>query len=376
VRRGPAGPPKKRNRRRNGRGKGAAGAYQTQYKNRNVRRGNTNSNFGQRGIMKRLPSFTEQISQPLSAQVWALFKSYSINPGQSALFPVASVECQQWQKYRFRKFCIIYEPLVNEYNTNNDGAGEIIIGFDPDAGDQAPTSFSQAVNSKPIARGRPCDKIVLQIPPQLLKAQMDAHFVRHGSLPGGSDIKTYDIGLVNISVVGCGTTGTTTLGNIYFCYELDLMVQQIQLNTAAPANNQVSWFQSTTAQTYTTATPATAANATASANGLTIVNTAGSMVPPPGNYLVDFEGSFSDSVSEAQTVIMDFQKNAASVYAATLTRPTFGTVGVVLGAGDIISVSGSVIVSANGTDAFTQRVTYTGAAGVLTGGTSCRWTAV
>jgi len=374
-------PRKKRNRRRNRSGKGSRSidANKTQYKNRNVRRGNTTSNFGRSGIMKRLPAFTEQVSQPLSSQAWASFASYSINPGQKAIFPVGSVECQQWQKYRFRRFCVIYEPLVNEYNTNNDGAGEIIIGFDPDASDQAPTTFTQAINSKPIARGRPCDKIVLDVPVSLLHNNLDAHFVRHGSLPGGSDIKTYDVGLVNISVVGSGTTGTTTLGNIYFCYELDLMVQQIALNTAAPANNQVAWFQNTTAITLTTAAPLTSlltlANSTVSTNGLSaVMAAAGDITLPTGNYIIDYWANFHDTANEGVIYAIQPQRNGVSMIVGTLNlhKTDAATAGSVTDA----SLAGSVFFSSDGVLPFTLKGQATGAAGTLTATGSVRITAV
>jgi hypothetical protein len=344
---------------------------QTKYTNRNVKRSSLVSNFGSGGDTKRLPRFTEQVSQPLSSVAWALFKSYSLNPGQVIQFPVGSVETQQWQKYRFRNFRVIYEPIVNEYNTNNDGAGEVIIGFDPDASDQAPTTYSQAVNMKPVARGRPCDKIVLIVPQYLLKGQNDAHFVRHAGLPGGSDIKTYDVGLINISVVGSGTTGSTVLGNIFFEYELDLICQQITLNTQAPVNNQVSFFQSTTAQTFVNTVATTSVNATASANGIVIVNTSGSMVPPVGNYIVDFGISGQDSADETFHVINDFKKNGTSVFTVSPPSQEVAPTNT-----ENVSVAGSAFVTANGTDAFTDVITMYGPAGILTGNTWVRWTAV
>jgi len=356
----------KRKRTRNRRGGG-----DTRFTHNNAPRMTMKSNFGSRGIRKVLPEFCEQISQPLSSQAWALFKSYSINPGQSSLFPVGSVECQQWQKYRFRYFRVIYEPIVVQFNTNNDAAGEIIIGFDPDASDQPPSSFSQAINMKPVARGRPCDKIVLDIPPSLLHGMLDAHFVRHGGLPGGSDIKTYDVGLVNISVVGSGTTGTTVLGNVFFCYAMDLITQQIAL-TGAPANNQVAWFQSSAPEAAVSTVGFNAALATASSNGLGIVNTAGSMVPPAGNYNVDFTGEGLNSVNEQTTVSLDFRKNGGSVYTPGNPR----TSGVGVAGAQEITVPGMVFVTANGTDAFTMHVALTGATGVLTYNGSVRWTAV
>jgi hypothetical protein len=347
---------------------------QTKFTNRNVKRSNLSSNFGSRNDVKRLPVFTEQVSQPLSSAAWALFQSYSLNPGQAVYFPVGSVECQQWQKYRFRSFRVIYEPIVNEYNTNNDGAGEIIIGFDPDASDQAPTTYAQAVNMKPVARGRPCDKIVLVIPQHLLKGQNDAHFVRHAGLPGGSDIKTYDVGLINISVVGSGTTGSTVLGNIFFEYELDLLSQQIALTTNSPANNAVSFFNSTGPETNTTTVPLQVLFATTKANGLNIINTAGSFVPPPGNYLVDATAAIEDTAAEAIAAQFIVKKNGTQVQQQYKGISNQGATGG--GAGQEYMLIQSVFVSCNGTDAITITSLIDGAAGTLTTVGTVRFTAI
>jgi len=350
---------KRRNRKR--RGGGAGG---TNFTNNNTPKMKMMSNFGSRGIRKVLPEFCEQISQPLSSQAWALFKSYSINPGQSSLFPVGSVECQQWQKYRFRYFKVIYEPIVVQYNTNNDAAGEIIIGFDPDASDQPPSSFSQAINMKPVARGRPCDKIVLDIPPSLLHGMMDAHFVRHGNLPGGSDIKTYDVGLVNISVVGSGTTGTTTLGNIFFCYALDLITQQIAL-TGAPANNQVSGFsQASTVTALASGNSSTLPLASVLTNGLNVVNAAGQLTPPVGNYLVSGEVVVA-TTGNSTAYIANIEKNSGGPLPGSVSvQNTFPS-----GAYPLQTLSiPPVYVSCNGTDTLELVTNVTFSTGAATAG--------
>jgi len=337
----------------------------TVFRNRNVTRQTMRiTNNGQRGLTKVCPPFCEQIGQPLSSQAWALFKSYSINPGQVATFPLGAQECINWQKYRFKWFKVVYEPIVNEYNTNNDGAGEVIIGFDPDASDQAPSTFSQAVNSKPVARGRPCDKIVLDVPVMLLHNNLDAHFIRHGNLPGGSDIKTYDVGLVNVSVVGSGTTGATTLGNLFFDYQLEILVQQAQLNTLAPANNQVSVFYSAGGEAITTATPYQPLIATVGvSNGLNAVNTAGSVVLPPGNYIID--ATFNLVAGTLITGISaEYMKNGAAYEASDQI--------LTIGAGAALVQTSlslpSLFYTSNGTDTLNLRIvgTFTGGNGFVT----------
>jgi hypothetical protein len=315
----------------------------------------------QKGDVKRLPQFVEQIGQPLSSQAWALFKSYNVNPGLAVTFPIGSAECVNWQKYQFRKLDLVYEPLVNEFNTNNDGAGEIILSFNPDASDSPPSTFAQAINRKPIARGRPCDNIRLSIPPSLLKSKTDAHFLRFNVPPGASDIKTYDIGLVDVSVVGCGTTGTTTLGNLFWQYELDVITQQ-QALTGPPTNFSVSQFASAAVAAPSTGVPTVLAFATATTNGLGVVNTAGSMVPPQGNFLINANVTCTAGTAFT-SLTLQILKNGANI--------TQGQV-ITIAAGAVLSsaaLTDSGYVTANGTDAFTVALTiaYTGAAGTYSG---------
>jgi len=178
--------------------------------------------------------------------------------------------------------------------------------------------------------------------------------------------------LINISVNGCGTNGTTNLGNVYFEYVLDLEEQQVALGTLAPANNQVAFFQSTGAQTYTTAVATTALNATASTNGLGIVNTSGSFVPPPGNYIIDTGIIALDNAAELLTVVSDIRKNNVSIYSV---RPPIQTDrDATTGPGVTVNASG--FIACNGTDTITQTITLTGAAGVLTADSWVRFLAV
>jgi len=346
-----------RPRRRRARGGRSGVPNQTRFQNKNVRRP-TMKMSTQRADTKRLPQFIEQIGQPLSSQAWALFKSYNVNPGIAATFPIGSAECVNWQKYRFRSLHLVYEPIVNEYNTNNDGAGEIILSFNPDASDTPPTSFAQAINRKPVARGRPCDNIRLTVPPALLHRQTDAHFLRFNVPPGASDIKTYDIGLVDVSVVGCGTTGTTVLGNLFWQYELDVITQQ-QALVGAPTNFSTSNFQSV-AIPAPNGVQTTVPVANVIQNGLGIVNTAGSLVPPAGNYMIDASTNIQGVITALTSMTLDIQKNGAS----TSTPNSYVTSAANLQTAGTLN-SMPVIVSANGTDAFTVTAffIYTGGAG-------------
>jgi len=273
------------------------------------------------------------------------------------------------KKYEFEFLEFYYKREVSEFATNGQ-VGKVMLSFDPDASDGPPSTKQNVEDSDPHVDGMPCENIILVVPPRMLKTLNDAHYVRPAGLPGGNDIKTFDVG--NLFVSTQGIVNNVEIGELHVRYRVRLSIPVLPNSVAAPANNSVSMFQSTSAQTFTTAVATTSLNATATTNGLNVVNTAGSMVPPIGNYLVTWEGTFVDSSSEAFAIVNDFKKNTVSTL---ISNNRFLSV-TSLGANQAVSLSGTAFVSANGTDAFTHTITLTGAAGTLTGSTTVVWTAV
>jgi len=299
-------------------------------------------------------------------------QQFAVNPGQAVTFPWLSAIAPKFEKYVFTKLEFYYKHEVSQFATAGT-TGKAILSFDYDAADAPPISKQQMLDTDPHMDKMPCQDFVLAI--DCREAFNNGpKYVRPGNVPGGSDIKMYDCGLLNYGASGT-VDATTKIGELHVRYTGWFEKPVLESTTSAPANNQVSWFQSTAAQTYVTTVNTTALNATATANGLNIVNTAGSMVPPAGNYIVDFTCVAQDSAGEALSVLADFFKNGATVYATGPNVPFFVS-GVSLGALETDALAGSVFVSANGTDAFTQKVRMIGAAGTLTAGTAVRWTAV
>lgn len=378
--RNPNAPRRRRAGRRRGRGARGSGAVRgagnLMLTGKPFGMGAQNRSVGQRRI-KRVQNdeFIAAISSG-SAGGGATFANtaFPINPGNSTTFPWLAGEAAQWEKYRFEYLEFYFEHDVSAFATVGQ-TGKVIMSLDYDAADAPPTTKQQMLDTEPHADGMPNEDFGLTANPPDLSGNTDLHYVRLAGLPGGADIRLYDVGNFNIATQGI-SGASTELGELHVRYSVVFEVPILSSDAkAAPANNQVSWFQSTSAQTNTTAVATTQLVATATANGLSIVNTAGSMVPPAGNYVVDFSVVGADSAAEAYLVLADFQKNGVSVYQSTGNRPFF-TTGSSLGAGETDTVSGSVFVSANGTDAFVLKVTQTGAAGTLTAGSSVRWIAV
>lgn len=268
--------------------------------------------------------------------------AYAFNPGQSTTFPWLSQQAAQWEKYMVRNVEFIYRPEVSGFATNGQ-TGKVILSFDYDAADPPPTAKRQVEDTQPNASCMPYEEIRLKLDPRQLNGQ-DSKYVRPGGLPGQSDIKTYDGG--NLYVSTYGNTNTNVLGELFVKYSITFMVPILDATNSAPTNNSVSTFESTTAETIaTTATPQVLLLATSRTNGLGAVNTAGSIVLKPGNYLVDVSGWFTNPATISPFSIT-LQKNGISVWTTYVpTGQATATAGLV-----DQTLTGPAYVSCNGTD--------------------------
>lgn len=296
---------------------------------------------------------------------------FTANPGIAATFPWLSKNAPQYEKYVFTQLEYYVKHKVSEFATAGS-VGKVIMAFDYDAADAPFTSSQQMMDCDPHNDRMPCEDFAVRV--DCAEAFDDGpKYVRVGNLPGGASIHDYDCGIINIAGDG-NSDGTTKLVELHVRYSGYWIKPVLDSSAAASINYRSSWFQSTAAQAVNTGVATTQVVATATTNGLNIVNTSGSMVPPAGNYQVDFSSVVNDDTNEAFTALADFQKGGTSVYTATASRPRVLLFGGATGTA--ATLNGSVYVSANGTDAFTLVDTLTGAAGTLTAASSVRWVSV
>jgi len=295
--------------------------------------------------------------------------AFPVNPGQVGTFPWLSKQAAQWEKYRWEYLEFYYKPEVSAFATQGQ-AGKIILSMDYDAADAPPSSKQQAEDTDPHTDAMPYEDLLLVLDPRQMFEMADSKYVRPGGLPGSTDIKTYDSG--NLSVSTIGNTNTTLLGELHVRYAVifEVPVLESSAGGSVPANNQVAWFQSTAPEAEVSGTPLTLALATAEANGLGAVNTAGSIVLPAGNYLVDYWVTSSAATAVTSSTI-NLEKNGAQIGT--------GAPGLAIGAGatvTAVTIAGSAFVSLNGTDTLKLASTTAGTGGSVTALGSLRITAI
>jgi hypothetical protein len=286
---------------------------------------------------------------------------YAINPGQAASFPWLAIEAKQWEKYEFEKLEFYLKPEVTQYTTNAN-SGKVILSFDADASDPPPLNKQEAEDVMPMADGMSYQTVNLNIPKFILQSHHDSFYVRPGNLPGGSDIKTYDLGNLFVSTIGQGGA-VANMMELRVRYTCRLMIPILENIAAAPQNNQVTYLADSKAALTTTVAyqPLLATVASTSlpvTNGLNVTNTAGSIVPPPGNYLldVDFNVQVTGGTDALTGLYVQVLKNGVVQNPGGLNYT--GLISNVAGIAGIL-LSSNLYISCNGTDAITTSVNAT-----------------
>jgi hypothetical protein len=233
---------------------------------------------------------------------------YAVQPGQAATFPWLAIEAKQWEKYEFEKLEFYLKPEVTQYTTNAN-SGKVILSFDADASDPPPFNKQEAEDVMLMADGMSYQTVNLNIPKFILQSHHDSFYVRPGNLPGGSDIKTYDLGNLFVSTIGQGGA-VPNMMELRVRYTCRLMIPILENTAAAPQNNQVTFLVDSEA-VLTNNTPyqplfnTAASTALQVTNGVNSVNTAGSLVLPAGNYIIDVDTQIDNTGTTSSTIIMN-----------------------------------------------------------------------
>lgn len=299
--------------------------------------------------------------------------AFPLNPGSPTTFPMISTVAQKYERYDFVDLVVEYKPADGAFATDAV-KGWCAIACTMDAKQSNPSSQQQAEifhNSPVTLIHKPCS---IQIPKKFLEESSNQkHFVRpNGFIPGGADPHLYDCGQFFFWVNLC--PNTNNIGELRIKGSVRVYNLVLETSTNSPPNFTVSQFIGNAGELATTAVTlqllfADVTPGDGFVNNLGIVNTAGSFVPPIGNYLVDIMVK-STNTGNGTLWTMSLDKNgvlAAAVFPA-LSLPS--------GANSVVTLTESVRVTANGTDAFTVMATNTFSTGTSTLTEMIRWTAV
>jgi hypothetical protein len=170
-------------------------------------------------------------------------------------------------------------------------AGNVIMSFDYDALDAAPTTAVEQCQSTWWIDGAPWRMFELKVPVNHLPP-----LYTRRSLVGGSDLKTYDIGQLFVATEGCADSSDH--GYLEVEYECELMDKQVG-GSGSSSVPSVYAANLSSAQVISTTTAVLDFDEEV-ANGLSVTNSSGTYTLPSGNYMVWY--NWCTTVSGAGTV--------------------------------------------------------------------------
>jgi hypothetical protein len=245
---------------------------------------------------------------------------YAINPGNPTTFPWLSRIASLFEKYQFEMLEFYFQHDVSQFAAQGQ-AGLVLLSSLFDAASAPPTNKLQVEATFPHVICMPNQNSLLRIPVSKLHPKGFPHYVRGASLPGGTDIKTYDSG--NLFVTTQGMLGAGEVGELHVRGRVRLMDRVLDSSAiAAPMNNQYAVFQSVGGGEPIASGVFTAALLAGTQIGsLGISNNAGVLTLPAGNYLVEASSQFTTAntffTTDSQISIL---KNGASIMGSGTPR--------------------------------------------------------
>lgn len=223
---------------------------------------------------------------------------FPVNPGQSVTFPWLSTIAPNFEKYRFKMLEFYYKPIVSGFATAGQ-KGKIIFSFDTDAADPSPTTKRQMENTIPHSDATPWESFSMRLQSSIINRMTDAHYVRSGGVPSGTDIKTYDIGTLYVGTQGM-VADSGKVGELRVRYSVDLLIPILEeVETPSPTFHVFSGYDYSTVDggglltnplllPQGSAELINASSLTVDVNGLNLTPSGTSVELPVGIYFVTY----------------------------------------------------------------------------------------
>jgi hypothetical protein len=230
-----------------------------------------NKSSRQSGRTRQSYRESERVTTISGSVAFNVVDSLPCNPGLAGSFPWLSGHASLYDKYRVKKLIYKYKNLKG---TNSDG--NVLMSFDYDTLDCAPTTAVEMTQSTLYVDGAPWRLFQLSVKPDGREL-----FVRTG-LVAGADLKSYDMGRLHIATEGCADTSDH--GYLEVEYDIELF-DKSPLGGNAFNNTRASEFNNASGQDISS-TSAVLLCSEVVTNPLSISEASGVYTPPAGAYLV------------------------------------------------------------------------------------------
>jgi len=153
----------------------------------------------------------------------------SVNPGLTGFLPWGAAIARQYEKYHVRRLCFKYVPACG--TTTN---GTVQVAFDFDSRDATPTTLAEMASFRDHLEMAPYK--AMDFVPGLASDRSPTYYTRHGEVPAGCDVKTYDVGCFYWATEG--VNADVTVGRLIVAYDIELLTPQpVPIADLAPAGS-------------------------------------------------------------------------------------------------------------------------------------------
>ncbi len=193
--------------------------------------------FGGQGVNKVLVLEETEILSSVNANSTFLVRSWNINAGLPSFLVKGSRIAQNYERYRFKKLEVKFVPTVSGYAAAGQ-AGRVVLAASLDALESPPSSLENMESMDPHVVAMPYETMTLSLDDSRLNSTQPWRYTRNAVPPAGSDLKTYDPGLIHFGVSGMGST--LQVGELHIHYVVELMNIRVDATPTLPENRSVT----------------------------------------------------------------------------------------------------------------------------------------
>jgi len=269
----------------------------------------------------------------LNGSVNFVANSFTIQPGNGAVFPWLSNLATMYESYTFEKLMFHFKT-----EKSSSAGGTVLMAVDYDASDAGPLNKQQLMTYKGAVRTQPWANVSLVCPASDTQ-KIKQRYVNFGVIPSNTDQKLYNVGNLYVCTQGCADT--TVLGELYVEYTVVFRTPQYDANAWASAGSNLS-----TGTTGITAArvlgTAPALNTLASGLAITYdTNTGAIGFGSTGTYLVVLQTTVGAATTGTLGLTLTGGSTATSPNTVTSAASTISTFTVkILNVGDTLTCSG------------------------------------
>lgn len=152
---------------------------------------------------------------------------FPLNPGLEATFPWLSRVAQNFEEWLPRGIVLEYRTTSSDtLIAANPALGSVILATQYNSVNPDFVNKQQMENYEGAISCKPSVSMIHQVETKRSQTVMDEMYTRIGPIPANADIRMYDLGKTQISVVGSQTTGNV-IGELWVSYEIELRKPKI-----------------------------------------------------------------------------------------------------------------------------------------------------